>query len=70
MGNGHTDSTSAAKKGYELSTIESLLGSEGLKVLFGMLTQVRNRLQNDLKNVGLQLDMRTKFDITSCNHVV
>ncbi len=36
-------STSHSTHGHqeELSTIESLLGSKGVKVLFGMLTQVR-----------------------------
>jgi DNA polymerases epsilon N terminal len=41
MGQGHTESTVVTSKGYELATIESLLGSVGSKVLFGMLTQVR-----------------------------
>jgi hypothetical protein len=39
---GQTQGAIGAKNGevHELSTIESLLGSEGSKVLFGMLTQV------------------------------
>lgn len=41
MGQGHSDTSVSSNKGCELSTIESLLGSTGTKVLFGMLTQVR-----------------------------
>ena len=41
MGQSHSDTSSASNNRCELSTIESLLGSTGTKILFGMLTQVR-----------------------------
>ena len=40
MGQSHSDTSSVSNNRRELSTIESLLGSTGTKILFGMLTQV------------------------------
>ena len=40
MGKGHSDSSIEISRGEELSTIESLLGSVGVRVLFGIITQV------------------------------